>query len=59
MARVAALGVTCTYQTIDALRAAGRIVQALGGKLTEASGVGNGRPRLGCARRWLGWAAMP
>jgi hypothetical protein len=59
IARAAGLGVTCTYQTIDALRAAGRIVQALGGKLTEASEVGNGRPRVSCARRWLGWAAMP
>jgi hypothetical protein len=37
IARAADLGVTCTYQTIDALLAAGRIVQALGGELTEAS----------------------
>jgi hypothetical protein len=59
MARVAALGVTRTYQTIDALRAAGRIVQALGGKLTEASEVGNGRARPDRERRWPRWAAMP
>jgi hypothetical protein len=37
IARAAGLGVTRAYQTIDALLAAGRIVQALGGELTEAS----------------------
>jgi hypothetical protein len=41
---------------MDALRAADRVKLALG-ELAETSEIGNGRPRLGCARRWQGWAA--
>jgi hypothetical protein len=37
IARAAGLGVTCAYQTIERLRAAGRIAQAANGELTEAS----------------------
>jgi hypothetical protein len=41
IARAAGLGVTCTYQTIDQLRVAGRIAQARSGELTERA---NDRP---------------
>jgi hypothetical protein len=37
IARAAGLGATITHQTIEALRAAGRITQARDGELTEAS----------------------